>query len=80
MQTNISLKKTRMTAFHHLIRFEAAEDEGIFFADLGPGADGPPRIGESIAAYSTIGDLLDKRDSKTAVIQRVGGSSSERVH
>ncbi|KAJ6787999.1 hypothetical protein PWT90_01111 [Aphanocladium album] len=62
-----------MPSFQHLIRFESsfAEDDKIYFTDLGPDADGPPSAGEIVTAYSSFDDLESKRGPKKVPIGRL---------
>lgn len=66
-----------MAPFHHLIRFEAANSAGNFFADLGPDADDLPLPGTVITAYATIRDLESNQNSQTATIHRVGWQNAQ---
>lgn len=61
-----------MTTFYHLIRFQACNGLGIFFADLGREAEGPPDRGTEVTAYATLDDLASGAHPVTAAVEHVG--------
>src|SRR5687768_11137874 len=56
-----------MPSFSHLIRFEAEENHAVYFADLGPDANGPPTTGIQLPASKTIDGLAQKESTVLTV-------------
>lgn len=60
-----------MSFFSQLVRFESAQDGKIYFADLGPDADGPPLPGTQLSAFRTLDDLASNAESLAVIVGRV---------
>ncbi|KAF9776021.1 hypothetical protein IL306_005831 [Fusarium sp. DS 682] len=60
-----------MTAFSILIKFESEEDGEIYFADLGPDAEGPPPTGTEVSAAKSLQDLNNNHGLKAVTIRRL---------
>ncbi|KAG5749009.1 hypothetical protein H9Q72_011008 [Fusarium xylarioides] len=60
-----------MATFSVLIKFESEEDREIYFADLGPDAQGPPALGTKVSAVKSLEGLADKDEPKTVTIRRL---------
>jgi hypothetical protein len=65
-----------MGTFSVLIKFESEEDGEVYFADLGPDAQGPPTVGTKVSAVKSFQDLTDSHVTKTVSIRRVSLSVS----
>lgn len=60
-----------MSSFSHLVRFESEEDGAVYFADLGPDADGPPSPGAKLSGAKTIEALAQKSEEDIVTVRRV---------
>ncbi|KAJ0283570.1 hypothetical protein COL940_004551 [Colletotrichum noveboracense] len=59
-----------MSSFSHLVRFESEEDGAVYFADLGPDADGPPSPGAKLSGAKTIEALAQKSEEDIVTVRR----------
>jgi hypothetical protein len=59
-----------MPSFTRLIRFESADDEQIYFADLGVDIE-PPSEGTHVRAYASLDDLLAGKAEKIVTLGKV---------
>uniref|UniRef100_L2FUG6 Fumarylacetoacetate hydrolase family protein n=1 Tax=Colletotrichum fructicola (strain Nara gc5) TaxID=1213859 RepID=L2FUG6_COLFN len=60
-----------MSSFSHLVRFESEEDGAVYFADLGPDADGPPSPGAKLSGAKTIEALAQKSEEDIVTVRRL---------
>ncbi|KAI8240835.1 hypothetical protein K4K57_007743 [Colletotrichum sp. SAR 10_99] len=60
-----------MSSFSHLVRFESEEDGAVYFADLGPDADGPPSPGAKLSGAKTIEALALKSEEDIVTVRRL---------
>jgi hypothetical protein len=65
------LSTPKMDTFSHLIRFESEDSGDVYFADLGPDANGPPARGTKLTASKTIEGLAIKSAQSVVTIRRV---------
>ena len=64
-----------MSSFDQLLRF-AAEDGNIYYADLGPNANGPPVAGMQLQGFATLENLSTKTGGRKATVARVSFRST----
>jgi len=60
-----------MPSFSRLIRFQAADGDEIYFADLGAETIESPAAGSKIEAYKTFDDLTGGSESINITIGKV---------
>lgn len=60
-----------MSSFSRLIRFQAADSDDIYFADLGAETIEPPVSGSRVKAYKTFDDLTRGSNSVNVTLGKV---------
>jgi hypothetical protein len=60
-----------MSSFSRLIRFEAADSDKVYYADLGAETIESPASGSKIEAYKTFNELTSGKDSVDVTVGKV---------
>jgi hypothetical protein len=60
-----------MSSFSRLIRFQAADSDKVYFADLGAESIESPASGSKIEAYKSFDDLTSGKDIADVTIGKV---------